>query len=184
MGGRRKVVLVCSPPWLHLYALLGLVLQNKDVKLVDGFTFTMPDTEANQAAYPQPSSQKAGVGFPIARACAILSLATACILDLAFGQYKGKGKGEPALLRQMLDSLQKGDVLVADRYYFSFLTIALLLARGVDVCVRAHAKRHADFRRGKRLGKYDHLITWTKPPRCPEWMDEATYSPSHMTLHQ
>jgi len=158
----------------------------RHVKLVDGFTFTMPDTEANQAAYPQQSSQKAGVGFPIARACAILSLATACILDLAFGQYKGKGTGETALLREMLDSLEKGDVLVADRYYCSFLMIALLLGRGVDVCVRAHAKRHVDFRRGKRLGKYDHLITWTKPTRCPEWMDEATYAsiPDTLTLRE
>lgn len=171
---------------LEARAVSAWLWHGRHVKLVDGFTFTMPDTEANQAAYPQQSSQKAGVGFPIARACAILSLATACILDFAFGQYKGKGTGETALLGQMLDSLQKGDVLVADRYYCSFLMIALLLARGVDVCVRAHAKRHVDFRRGKRLGKYDHLITWSKPTRCPEWMDEATYAslPDTLTLRE
>jgi len=46
-------------------------------KLVDGFTFTMPDTPENQAAFPHPKSQKPGVGLPIARAVAILSLATA-----------------------------------------------------------------------------------------------------------
>lgn len=46
-------------------------------KLIDGFTFTMPDTPDNQRTFPQIPSQKPGVGFPIARACAVLSLATA-----------------------------------------------------------------------------------------------------------
>ncbi len=37
-------------------------------KLIDGFTFTMPDTPKNQAKYPHPKTQKPGVGLPIARA--------------------------------------------------------------------------------------------------------------------
>ena len=32
-------------------------------KLVDGFTFTMPDTPANQAVFPQQKSQMPGIGF-------------------------------------------------------------------------------------------------------------------------
>lgn len=59
-------------------------------KLVDGFTFTMPDTLDNQAEFPQNPTQDPGVGFPIARACAVISLATACICDLAIGPYEGK----------------------------------------------------------------------------------------------
>lgn len=154
-------------------------------KLVDGFTFTMPDTDANQAVYPQQSSQKKGVGFPIARACAILSLATACVINAAAGPYSGKETGETALLREMLDSLEAGDVVVADRYYCSFMMIALLLSRGVNVCARMHQRRHVDFRRGQRLGKYDHLVEWTKPAR-PDWMDEATYEsiPAKITLRE
>jgi hypothetical protein len=154
-------------------------------KLVDGFTFTMPDTPANQAVYPQHSGQKRGVGFPIARACVILCLATACVLELAEGPYSGKQTGETALLRSLLDSLSAGDVLVADRYYCSFLMIALLGQRGIDVCARLHQCRKADFRRGQRLGPDDHLITWTKPPR-PEWMDESTYAtiPATLTLRE
>ena len=100
-------------------------------KLIDGFTFTMPDTPKNQAQYPQSASQKPGVGLPIARAVAILSLATACVMDLAVGRYKGKQTGEPALLRSMLGSLAPGDIAVADRYYCSFMMIALLLGQGV-----------------------------------------------------
>jgi hypothetical protein len=165
-----------KPAWLW---------KGRHAKLVDGFTFTMPDTPANQATYPQHTAQKSGVGFPIARACAIVSLATACILDLAVGPYSGKETSETALLRSLLGSFSAGDLLVADRYYCSFLMIALLCQGKIDVCARLHQRRTADFRRGRRLGPDDHLITWTKPPR-PEWMDEATYAaiPDHLTLRE
>jgi hypothetical protein len=150
-------------------------------KLVDGFTFTMPDTEKNQAEYPSPRTQKKGVGLPIARAAAILSLATAGVMDLAFGSYSGKETGETALLRELLGSFVAGDVAVMDRFYCSFMMIALLLGRGVQVCARMHHRRHVDFRRGRRLGKYDHIIVWTKPQR-PKWMDQATYDAIPDTL--
>jgi len=165
-----------DPAWLW---------KGRHAKLVDGFTFTMLDTEANQEEYPQPASQKEGVGFPIARACVILSLAIACAMDLAVGPYEGKETGETALLRSLLGSFEAGDVLVADRFYCSFMMIALLLGRGVDVCVRLHQRRHVDFRRGKRLGKYDHLVEWKRPPK-PPWMDEATYAliPEEMVLRE
>jgi putative transposase len=145
------------------------------VKLVDGFTFTMPDTPKNQAAYPSPRTQKKGVGLPIARVAAIISLATAGILDLTLGPYKGKETGETALLRELLGSFHSGDVAVMDRYYCSFMMFLLLLRQDVQVCARVHHKRHVDFRRGQRLGKYDHAIVWSKPAR-PKWMDHATYS--------
>ena len=133
----------------------------------------MPDTPQNQAEYPQPKTQKPGVGLPIARAVAIVSLATACVMDLAMGLYKGKETGESALLRSMLGSLAAGDIAVMDRYYCSFMMIALLLLQGTHTCARKHHRRHSDFRRGRRLGKYDHIIIWTRPQR-PTWMDEYT----------
>jgi len=159
--------------------------QGHHAKLVDGTTFTMPDTPENQAAFPHPKSQKRGVGLPIARAVVILSLATACGLDVALGPYSGKETGESALLRSLFESFHAGDVAVFDRYYCSFMMIALLQAQGVHVCVRLHQKRRADFRRGKRLGHYDHLIVWTRPER-PTWMDEATYAliPATLTLRE
>lgn len=159
--------------------------KGRHAKLVDGFTFTMPDTPENQAAYPQHTAQKPGLGFPIARCVAILSLATACTLALAQGPYSGKETGETALLRSLLESVSEGDLLVLDRYYCSFLMIALLGGRNVDVCTRLHQRRRADFRKGRRLGPDDHLIVWTKPSR-PEWMDEATYAaiPNTMTLRE
>ena len=164
----------------------GWLWKNKHhAKLIDGFTFTMPDTPKNQARYPQQKAQKPGVGLPIARAVAIVSLATACVMDLAMGPYQGKETGESALLRSMLGRLLPGDIAVMDRYYCSFMMIALLLNQGVQVCARKHHLRHSDFRRGKRLGKYDHLIVWTRPKR-PAWMNEATYAriPEQLVLRE
>lgn len=148
--------------------------KGRHAKLVDGFTFTMPDTPANQAAYPQHRAQQPGLGFPIARVCALVSLATALVLNLKIGPYAGKETGESALLRELLDAFSPGDIMVADRYFCSFAMIALLRIRSVDACVRMHQKRHVDFRRGQRLGRHDHRLVWIKPQR-PSWMDEATY---------
>jgi len=154
-------------------------------KLVDGFTFTMPDTEDNQEAFPQLDSQVPGVGFPIARCCMVVSLATACICDMAIGRYEGKGTGENALLRDMLDTFDHNDVVVFDRYYCSFMMLAILTLRGMHVCSRLHQLRKCDFRRGRRLGHDDHLITWTRPPR-PAWMSQAQYDgiPTTLTLRE
>lgn len=154
-------------------------------KLVDGFTFTMPDTPANQNAFPHQKTQTPGVGLPIARACAVLSLATATIHDLAIGPYQGKQTGETALLRDILDCLDADDVVVFDRYYGSFMMLAMLQLRGVDVCTRLHQCRSSDFRRGRRLGQYDHLLTWRRPAR-PAWMSQHQYEqiPQTLTLRE
>ena len=155
--------------------------KGRHAKLIDGFTFTMPDTPKNQAEYPQQKSQSPGVGLPIARVVTIVSLATACVLDAALGPYAGKETGEPALLRSILGSLRAGDITVMDRYYGSFMMIALMSLQGIDVCARQHQSRHMDFRRGRRLGKYDHLVIWTRPNR-PAWMDQRTYETIPETL--
>jgi len=154
-------------------------------KLIDGFTFTMPDTPANQRQFPQQSNQAPGAGLPIARACVVLSLATAAVHDMAIGPYKGKRTGEPALLRQILDCLQVGDVAVFDRCFCSFMMLALLLGRGVNFCARLHQRRPVDFRRGKRLGPGDRLVTWIRP-MCPPWMPGKLYAliPQTLTLRE
>jgi hypothetical protein len=74
--------------------------KGRHAKLVDGFTFTMPDTPANQAEYPQSKTQKPGLGFPIARACTLISLASVCLMNLKIGPYAGKETGESARSRR------------------------------------------------------------------------------------
>jgi hypothetical protein len=147
--------------------------KGRHVFLADGSTVSMPDTPANQQAYPQPRTQKPGLGFPIARVVVLLALATAVLVDAALGPYVGKRQGEPALLRTLLDQLRAGDVLLGDRSYGSYWLVALAQARGLDAVFRQHQRRRSDFRRGVRLGPQDHIVVWPKPRR-PAWLDEAT----------
>ncbi|MBL4885982.1 MAG: hypothetical protein JKY95_15795 [Planctomycetaceae bacterium] len=89
--------------------------KGRHAKLVDGFTLTMPDTQSNQEQFPQVKTQAPGVGFPIARVVAIVSLATACVMDLSMGPYAGKQTGENGLLRSLFESFNQGDIVVFDR---------------------------------------------------------------------
>jgi hypothetical protein len=148
--------------------------KGRHVYLADGSTISMPDTPANQAEYPQPTTQEPGLGFPIARLVVLLSLATAMVKDMAIGPYAGKETGETALLRELLERFKHGDILLADRFFCSYFMMALLLERGVDLVTRLHQARTADFRRGTRLGSGDHLVEWQRPAK-PEWMDQETY---------
>jgi hypothetical protein len=108
------------------------------------------------------------------RVCVVLSLATAMVLDAAFAEYTGKETGESALLRKMLSAFDPGDIAVFDRYCCSYMMFALFGQAGVHVCTRINAKRPTDFRKGKRLGEYDRLVTWKRPVR-PPWMSEEIY---------
>jgi hypothetical protein len=155
--------------------------KGRDVKIVDGTTVSMPDTPANQAAYPQPANQKPGLGFPLARVVAVFSLAVGTVLDAAVGPCAGKETGETALFRTLHACLRPGDVVLADRYFCSYFEIALLQQQRIDVVMRLHQRRPVDFRKGQRLGKDDHCVVWKKPKR-PAWLDEETYRQLPPTL--
>ncbi len=153
----------------------------RTVKVVDGTTVSMPDTPANQQAFPQSHAQKAGVGFPLARMVVLFSLAVGTALDAALGPYRGKQTGELSLFRQLHDRLDPGDILLADRHFCSYWEWALVRERGGDVVTRLHQLRKADFRRGRRLGCRDHVVNWAKPAR-PEWMTAEEYACVPQTL--
>jgi putative transposase len=153
--------------------------------LIDGAIFSMPDTDDNQAEYPQPTSQAEGLGFPIMRAVALTSLATGMVMALATGPYSGKETGETALFRTLFGHLKKGDLVLSDRYFGGWFMLALLQELGVDFVTRLHQHRTADFSQGKRLGNGDHIVTWAKPQR-PEWLDKETYDrlPDHLEVRE
>jgi len=148
--------------------------KGRRVQIADGTTVTMPDTPDNQKQYPHHGSQADGIGFPQIRLVALFSLACGAITDAAIGPSRGKQSGENALLRQIAGSVESGSVVVADRYFGGWFDLALWKERGVDVVTRIHQKRATDFRRGRRLGREDHVVVWPKKQR-PEWMDRQTY---------
>jgi hypothetical protein len=149
--------------------------KGRRVYLFDGTTVTMPDTPANQVAYPQVYNQGPGLGFPIARLGAVISLACGAVVNLGFCRYAGKGQGEVSLLRRLWDVLAPGDVLLADRLTANWATIHMLRERGIELVSRLNkAHRTADFRRGRRLGFDDHVVRWPKPTSIRS-LDRAAY---------
>lgn len=150
---------------VHNSADNGWHWRGREVFLADGTTLSMPDTMANQLQFPQVKTVTAGLGFPIMRAVALISLTTGAVMDFAYGPFEGKGTGEGALLRQALDTMKSGDVLVADRYYPSYRTLSALLPRGIDLVSVSNASRIVDFTEGVQLGENDHIVEWQKPTR-------------------
>ena len=157
------------------------LLGGRPIQIVDGTTVSMPDTPANQKAYPQQPGQKEGVGFPILRLVGLISLSCGAVLDVAMSAYRGKQTGETALLRQLWNRLEAGDILLGDAIFSNYWTIALGLAHGVDLLSRHDGKRRIDFRRGQRLGRSDHVVPWLKPIR-PSWMSKRLYQSLPDTL--
>lgn len=155
----------------------------RHVKLLDGSTVSMPDTVANQETYPQHSNQKAGCGFPIAKLVVMFSLATGAAITVLIDSLQ---VSELELARRLYAKLAPGDVGLADRAYGSYVDLASVQACGADGVFRCHQRRSCDFRRGQRLGKDDHLVTWYKPKQSPKHMSRAVFAqlPESLTVRE
>ena len=155
--------------------------KGRPVRLIDGTTVELPDTEENQQAYPQSSK---GSGCPLSRIVGIICLASGGLLNAAIGSFSGKGSGEQTLLRTMLDTFVAGDIVLGDAYYSTYFLLAELTARHVDAVFEQYGarKRSVDFRKGEKLGKKDHLITYEKPKVKPSWMSQEDYDAAPKTL--
>ncbi len=160
--------------------------RGRTVKLVDGTGISMPDTEQNQACYPQPNSQAEGVGFPAAQVLGVICLSTGAVLQAAMGPRFGRGNSELGLLRILESAFSAGDVVLADSLYCSYFSVAALIAAGVDIVLEQHGGRITDFRRGLSLGKLDHLVRWKKSKNRPCWMTRQQYAslPDYITIRE
>jgi len=156
----------------------------RPVRVVDGSSVSMPDTPKNQTAYPQPSGQKPGCGFPVMRLVVIFSLATGIIVRLARGALS---QSERSLFHTLRIILQPGDVLLADRGFCSFAELYTLIQQRVDAVLRSHQRRSVGVRCIKKLGPRDRLVEWidsTKVP--PPWMKMEAWKqmPGTLTLRE
>jgi hypothetical protein len=134
-------------------------LQGRPVKVVDGSSVQLPDTVPNQKEYPQPSGQKPGCGFPVLKLVVLFSLASGALLDVVLGNLH---QHDLRLFRQLWECLKAGDILLGDRAYGDYVTLASLPRQDVDVVARLHQARKVDFRKAKRLGQNDGVFTWRK----------------------
>jgi hypothetical protein len=130
------------------------------IKVVDGTGLSMPDTAANQQAYPQPATQKTGCGFPVAKIVGCFCLASGALLHWVKGTLKDH---DFRLFQGLLTTFQKDEVLLADRGFCSYGNLAALVQRQVQAVMRLHHFRKLDWRAGRRLGHRDQLVSWSRP---------------------
>jgi len=131
-------------------------LNGRPVKVVDAATPQLADTRKNQRRYPQPSAQKPGCGFPVLRFVALFSLTSGAILHVILGSLHHH---DLRLLRALWDQLKKGDLLLGDRAYGEYTTLATGPRQGVDVVARLHGRRCAN------LARQFHPLAFELPPR-------------------
>lgn len=134
----------------------------RNVKVIDATNASMPDTLLNQERWPQPSGQKPGCGFPLAKILGVFCLSTGAWLGHALGSCSVH---DLSLWHQVSYLLAKGDILLGDAGFCAWSLMAELKARGVDTVFRLHQARSKDMRRGKSLGHNDRLQLWDKPKR-------------------
>ena len=161
----------------------------------DGSSASMPDTSLLQDRYGQPSGPKPGCGFPVVKLLMLFDAATGMIRQVLINAYRSH---ELPLVHQFHGLLQKGDLLIADRGFFSYVHLASLTQRGIHGLIRLHQRIGAGFDpadaqlgamrrvRVRILGPGDQWVMYRKPKRRPDWMDQDTYDrlPQELVLRE
>ena len=81
-------------------------------------------------------------GFAFAKLVGLFSLADGVLIDWAEGS---KHDHESKLFRRLWARIEAGDIVLGDRAYGTFVSIAGLLGQGVDSVMRTHQRRIIDF---------------------------------------
>lgn len=144
----------------------------RKVKVYDGSSVSMPDTQNNQESYPQPTTQKPGCGFPVMRLVVLFSLSAGTVLAYA---RDALGISERELFHRMWEDLEEDDIVLADRGFCSYADFWILRQRKVDSVMRKQGRRGKSSVEEKRLAKNDCLMRWKRSPVKPKWMEEADW---------
>ena len=163
------------------------------VFLMDGSSFSMPDTPELQEFFGQPDAQAKGCGFPVAHLMTLFDARNGFLLRAIPAPYRTHDMAQAALTHSALDA---GDVLVGDRAFCSYAHLALCRQRKLHGLFRAHPKLIVNFRPRrpyakpgakaaaglprsrwlKRLGQHDQRVEYFKPASRPSWMSPQKYA--------
>jgi len=147
------------------------LLQARALKVMDGAVVTLPDTPQNRKAYPP--FQPTGSSFPILRIVVLFCLASGAILQVACGN---SSSADLPLLGSLLSQLARGDILLGDRGFGNFITLAVLQGLDLDLDLIGRSARKVDGRkRHKRLGNNDWLHLWKKTSNPSLWLPTAQW---------
>ena len=174
------------------------------VWLIDGSSFSMPDTPELQEEFGQPGGQRPGCGFPTAHLLALFDAHTGYLRHALPAPLRTHDLARAAVAHR---GLRRGELLVGDRAFCSYAHLALCRQRGLHGLFRAHQRLLIDFtprrrhaankpapqdkgrprsRWLRRLGRRDQLVEHPKPKRKPDWMSEADYAalPAKLTVRE
>jgi len=141
------------------------------VKVVDGTSLSMPDTEANLKEFPLKKDQKEGVGFPLMNLCAIFDFSTGAVLNWSIGN---KSVGELNLWKRLWDRLSNNDIILGDRAYCGHAMISYLKsAKKVDHIVRMKGK--IKWKGAKKIAPNQWLFKWKKKGRTTALLSKQQY---------
>src|SRR5260221_1182337 len=101
---------------------------------VDGMCLDLPDTPENGAEFGYPGNDAGRGPFPQIRVVGLGECGTLAVLGAGMSPL---ATGEQPLARRLLDRLQPGDLLLADRNFLSHALLADVLAAGAHVLCRA-----------------------------------------------
>src|SRR5271166_278995 len=160
--------------------------------IMDGSSFSMPDTDELQKHFGQPGGQRPGCGFPVAHLMVLFHAGTGLLREILTSPLRTHDMSQ---VPQLHPALQPGDIGLGDRGFCSYAHLALLSLRGVFGVFRIHQQRKVDFqlvepsdsdaaatRSGRlprwlyRLGARDHVVEWIKPKKAPAWMTTSQYA--------
>jgi len=110
--------------WLRRWRLLA----------IDGFDVDLPDTEANAAEFGYAGSGDNRSAFPKARVVAIAECGTHAFLDAEVDAYS---VGEKTLAGRLYPRLRRGELLTADRNFYSFDAWSSAVRTGAALLWRA-----------------------------------------------
>jgi hypothetical protein len=160
--------------------------------LIDGSTFSMPDTPELKKVFGMPSGQKPGCGFPVAHLLVLFNAQTGLLLDAWASRYRAADLWQTPEAHLHLD---EGDILLGDDSFSGYTHLALLSRAKLHGLFPAHHLRRVDFAKGRphttggknavaglprsrwiqSLGKEDQLVEYFKPDQRPRWMDAESY---------
>jgi hypothetical protein len=177
----------------------GLWLGHR-VFLLDGSSFSMPDTAELREHFGQSGRQTTGCGFPTAHWLALMHVGSGLMQKVLTSPLRTHDLSGASALHP---ELQAGDMLVGDRAFGSYAHLALLTSRGIEAVMRAHQKivvdftpgrPHAEPGRGKKskglprsrwiekLDACDQIVQWFRPVNVPSWMTAEDFAALSTTL--
>ena len=141
--------------WAQQYVHRHPMRLGSRVLIVDGSSFSTPDTPPLRKHFGIYPGAKAGVAYPMGKLLGLLDAASGMFVQLLATPLL---RHESSQLVRLHPFLQRGDILLGDRAFCSFVHVALLNACGVLGCFHLHQRRKPAAGATRQR--------WHKPPRA------------------